>query len=193
MIFQTEKTRELMSVEVDRYGDSFTRDTNVQLLKEVMNSMEVVGSFTLDNVCDCEKKFFAGEKPFFSMFSGQVFYFDLYGEDGTFLSCSPLRYPHQLVRFYQGAVSRKLVSKCTHVVMDPVNLKNYSKIEETLKAFPPLPSGEKRHVVSYEYVTKSAECGELLSEAEFSIKIFRRNKVREKKRQREEEKNSLPF
>ena len=84
MIFTKDETKEKFMEEIDRYGDSFSKDCSANSLKEVFDE---VGKYEFDplatsDLVQLEKRYI--NVPWWAIFRNYLFYIDRYAELGSF-------------------------------------------------------------------------------------------------------------
>jgi len=155
MIHTSPSTQAIFQNDIDPFGDSFTTDTTIENLREILKEINLKKDLNtgddegsplpkkpkMDNIQLSTKLF---DKPFWNIFQNYVFYFDRYDFDsGNPIKYDQLEICEKLANFYGAKILPMINNKITHIILDPQPLDNtsallnrYQKIYEKIVQLP---------------------------------------------------------
>eukprot|EP01132_Coremiostelium_polycephalum_P002500 gene2500-3093_t len=126
MIFTTEKTKQIFIQDIDRFGDSYTLETNQDLLKDAFSQIVKQNATGATNMylkskekLQLEEKYFNG--VWWALFRKFIFYLDRYqvvGETTTKIENNLFEMVTQSIKFYGGSIVQNIDNNVTHIVID---------------------------------------------------------------------------
>uniref|UniRef100_A0A8C3SL56 DNA ligase n=1 Tax=Chelydra serpentina TaxID=8475 RepID=A0A8C3SL56_CHESE len=167
MIHMSPDTKQHFACEYDRYGDSYTADTDVTQLKEVFSRINNKNDekMPLDMIADLEERYLWNSSPL-SMFRQNTIYLDLYAvvndpstkTYGTMLSIRALE-----LRFHGAEIVSQLKEGVSHAIMgeDHTHVKEIKALRRTFE--------KKFKILSERWVTDSIKEGKLQNENPYLI------------------------
>jgi len=178
MIFTTEETKKNNFLsEIDKYGESYTKDATIKSLKEVFSASNSIENdemkevkYELD-VLKVEQKYFH-KKCWWGVFRNYIIYLDRFLEVGNPkmpIPNSNLELVAHILCFYGATISDTIDQSVTHVVVNRADLSRIREIRAQAKSLLAKPPHLAKHIVSMSWVTESANCHEDLDEGEFTI------------------------
>jgi len=167
MIFTSDKTREMFSIDYDRYGDSYVDDVTEDELKRIFKNISVEKNSVVgldDQIANIEYRYFPNESPL-GIFRRCRAYFDKWsslGDVSKGKSTNNLDLTQLDFKFYGGRESDALDENVTHVILDKSNTNRLPLIRDIIRN-----RLKKAHVVTGEWVSKCIERKSLLEERIF--------------------------
>ncbi|KAI2728363.1 hypothetical protein CBS147354_2283 [Penicillium roqueforti] len=187
MFFMTEDKEEEVTANVDKFMDSYARDTTVDELKDVFKQMEQ-NQEQPDHAPDpasvrriealIQEKVNAGYTvPCGWLFRGLKFHFYSSEDEQDESASGELRKEHQRLQFahntarFAGAENSSLLksSGTTHVIVDPGTLSS-ADISSLRKSLAEKPGAKMPHLVSVDWVEECWKNGTLLDEERFLVR-----------------------
>uniref|UniRef100_A0A8D0GAI5 DNA ligase n=1 Tax=Sphenodon punctatus TaxID=8508 RepID=A0A8D0GAI5_SPHPU len=166
MIHTSPDTKQHFACEYDRYGDSYTVDTDMTQLKEVFSRInDIKEKMPLDMIADLEERYSWDSSPF-SMFRRCIIYLDLYevlNDPSTKIQGSRLLIRALELRFHGAKVVSELEEGVSYVIIsdDHARVKEIKGLRRTLE--------KKFKIVSELWVTDSIKEGNLQNENQYLI------------------------
>jgi len=147
LLYSKPETKELFLMEIDKYGDKFSVDCNVQTLQEIfqemnnsqdkentLQAMEIDQSFLLE----VEQKYFVQQCCWWSLFRRYRIYLDKYlvvSDPMSIIRNSSLDYIALLLLFYGATLTETIDQWTTHIVMDRRDLSRYREIRKQMRLY----------------------------------------------------------
>jgi len=138
MIHASPSTQTIFQNDIDKFGDSFTTDTTVENLREILREINSKPDLNADeeetpqkkpkkSFIEYSKQFF--DKPFWNIFQNYVFYFDRYDFDsGSIIKYDQLEICEKLSIFYGAKILPMIDDSTTHIILDPQPLDSPSTL-----------------------------------------------------------------
>ncbi|KAH3765317.1 DNA ligase IV [Pelomyxa schiedti] len=168
MLFTTEATKQRFQKEVDRFGDSYTKEATAASLSEVFLQIkkQLTGQASLEDVdidvMPLEQHYFP--KVWWSIFRNYVFYFDKFrivSDASTPIENCSLESTEAVATFFGATTSNSVTVSVTHIIMDKSDLTRVPELQRQA-------GWTHKFFVDKAWVEESAQQREDLDEAEFS-------------------------
>ncbi|KAL1137893.1 hypothetical protein AAG570_009588 [Ranatra chinensis] len=171
IVSSTMRTQLRLSKKYDRYGDSFTKESSLETLREVLkrarDSGDARSELTLSEMKEIDLELFPGGTNPYSPLRGCIAFFDIYAALGDSSSKRHVYMTTEvlLFRFLAGIVSSEIVpGVTTHVVVHSQHRAHLKEVEELKRK-----AGYSFSVVSNSWVLGCWEAREKLDEAGYSF------------------------
>ncbi|XP_060087717.1 DNA ligase 4 [Heteronotia binoei] len=165
MIHMSSETKEHFACKYDRYGDSYTADTDVTQLKELFSKMSNLREkISWDAIADLEARY-SWDSSVLSMFRQHTVYLDLpeVNDSRHKVNQTRLLTNSLMLRFHGARVALQLEEGVSHVIIgeDRGRVKEIKAIRRTFK--------RKFKILSEQWVKDSIRAGELQNEDVYLI------------------------
>ncbi|XP_046858902.1 DNA ligase 4-like isoform X2 [Xenia sp. Carnegie-2017] len=166
MIHMSSKTIEKFSLEYDENGDSFTKDLNVETLKEIFKKLDErqnVVKLTRNDIIEVEERYITNST--LGLFRSYRFYVDRYstiGDPHTRLPSSSLHVQTYVLRYYGGHISDTFDEEVSHVITSPRDFSRVPVIQQIMHR-----RTRFAHIVTETWITECVQVGAILKEQDY--------------------------
>jgi DNA ligase-4 len=196
MIFTNAAQRQRFTVDIDAFGDSYTRDTRVDELQRIMSKAEPFAEhkriLTLADKGVVEESVWKADRPWQGMFRPFLFYIDMFeqvemaesatadelvesGDEARLaararVKHSPLELSERLARYYGARVVSAITRDVSHIVIDGEDRSRMIEIRRACRRLLSLPRPLAKHVVRSQWIDDCVSSHEAWDETQYIVR-----------------------
>eukprot|EP00795_Rhopilema_esculentum_P013203 gene13203-4019_t len=158
MIFTSEKTKKIFSLEYDEFGDSYTKEIDAKNLQEIFRNMESKDRVrsTAEEVAEIEFRYFPNDSPY-GIFRGCRSFFDKWADPDC-----PNETASRDLRFHGGDVMNQFSPGTTHVIVRKSDLSRLPVFRQRIRNMT-----KKPHIVTEDWIQSCIEKFQKIDEKHF--------------------------
>ncbi|XP_005097120.1 DNA ligase 4 [Aplysia californica] len=161
MIHTTAATEKAFEQDYDQHGDSYTRVTSEEELREVFQRMKNFENIDHSEIAELEDEYFPDDSPF-GLFRTCRIYLDsnlVFGDPSTHIPNCPLDLIRLELRFFGAEVCEELNPNVSHVLVSESDLSRIDQLKEVRRV-----RAKKFHIVTEKWMRACMEEGCICTE-----------------------------